>query len=166
MQFRVPQKIDLEDKIIGPFTLRQFLYLLTGGMLDYIWLRFFSFGIFVLLAIPTTIFFIAMALARVQDQPFPKFLGSLILFIFKPKQRTWGREAPLPKLMVIKAKEKKKTEPEAKKMTKGELEKLSAILDTKGWGKGEPEMKERITSQPEAKPRLNISKQETDNSKQ
>ncbi len=166
MQFRVPQKIDLEDKIIGPFTLRQFLYLLAGGMLDYIWFRFFPFGLALLLIIPTSIFFIAMAVARVQDQPFPKFLGSLILFIFKPKERTWGREAPLPKLMVIKEKEKKKTDPEDKKMTKGELEKLSTILDTKGWAKTEPEMKQRITSQPEAKPRLNISKQETDNSKQ
>ena len=156
MQFRVPQKIDLEDKVIGPFTIKQFLYLLAGGMLDYIWLRFFSFGIFVLLAIPTTIFFIAMAVARVQDQPFPKFLGSLILFLFKPKQRTWGREAPLPKLMVIKEKERKEAHPEAKKMTKGELEKLSAILDTKGWSKGETKMKQRVVSQPEAKPKLKV----------
>lgn len=159
MQFRVPQKIDLEDKIIGPFTLKQFLYLLAGGMLDYVWFRFFSFGIFVILALPTTLFFIAMGVARVQDQPFPKFLGSLILFMLRPKQRTWGRDAPLPRLLISKTQAKQELKPEPKKATKGELEKLAAILDTKGWEKGEPEMKERIVSQPEAKAKLNISKQ-------
>lgn len=155
MQFRVPQKIDLEDKIIGPFTLKQFLYILAGGMLDYIWFRFFSFGIFVLLALPTTLFFIAMAVARVQDQPFPKFLGSLVLYILRPKQRTWGREAPLPKLMITKAQNKEEIKHEPKKASQGELEKLAAILDTKGWGKDEPEMQERIVSQPEAKAKIN-----------
>ncbi|HLC38885.1 MAG TPA: PrgI family protein [Patescibacteria group bacterium] len=156
MQFEVPQKIDLEDKVIGPLTLKQFFYLLAGGMLDYIWFRFFSFAIFVILALPTTAFFVAMALARVQDQPFPKFLGSLVLYTLRPKQRTWGRGAPLPKLMVRTPKLKQEIQPETKKMSPGELEKLATILDTKGWDKGEPEMKERVVSQPEARPKLNV----------
>jgi len=156
MQFQVPQKIDLEDKVIGPFTLKQFFYLLAGGMLDYIWFRFFSIGIAFLLILPTSIFFIAMAVARVQDQPFPKFLGSLILFLFKPKQRTWGQGAPLPKLVVIKENEKKEIQSEIKKPSRGELEKLAAILDTKGWKKNEPEMQERVVSQPEAKPKVKL----------
>ena len=156
MQFQVPQKIDLEDKVIGPFTIKQFFYLLAGGMLDYIWLRFFSLGIAIILILPTSIFFIAMAVARVQDQPFPKFLGSLILFMFKPKQRTWGRGAPMPKLVISKGEGQKVIQPSANQPTKGELEKLSAILDTKGWSKNDSEIKERVVSQPEVKPKVKI----------
>jgi len=156
MQFQVPQKIDLEDKVIGPFTLKQFLYLLAGGMLDYIWFRFFSLGIAFILMLPTSAFFIAMAVAKVQDQPFPKFLQSLILFMFKPKQRTWGRQAPLPKLMVMTPKAKQEVRPESKKLTPGELEKLSAILDTKGWNKGEADIRQRVVSQKEAKPKIKL----------
>jgi hypothetical protein len=156
MQFQVPQKIDLEDKVIGPFTLKQFFYLLAGGMLDYLWLKFFSITIAVLLIIPTSIFFIAMAVARVQDQPFPKFLGSLILFMFKPKQRTWGRGAPQPKLIISKGNELKEIQPEAKQPTQGELEKLSAILDTKGWRKNDADIKQRVVSQVEVKPKIKI----------
>jgi len=33
MQFNVPQFIETEDKLIGPFTLKQFLYLAAGGAL-------------------------------------------------------------------------------------------------------------------------------------
>ena len=158
MQFQVPQKIDLEDKVIGPLTIKQFLYLLAGGMLDYIWFRFFNFTVFFLLALPTTVLFVALALARVQDQPFPQFLGSLVLFVLRPKQRTWGREAPLPKLMVTTPNATKELEPEKKNINEGELAKLASILDTKGWGKNEPEMKERVISQEEAKPKINVGK--------
>ncbi len=156
MQYQVPQHIDLEDKVIGPFTLKQFLYLLAGGMLDYIWLRFFHAGVAILLILPTSIFFIAMAVARVQDQPFPKFLGSLILFAIKPKQRTWGRGAPAPRLMIQKPNASQEIAPEIKKPTQGELEKLAAILDTKGWSRSEPEMKQRVVSQAEAKQKLKL----------
>lgn len=160
MQFKVPQKIDLEDKVIGPFTIKQFIYMLAGGMLDYIWFRFFSFGVFILLAIPTTIFFLAMALAHVQDQPFPKFLGSLILFVLRPKTRTWQKEAPVPKLMIRKPGAEQKLKPEPKKISRGELEKLSYLLDTKGWGKEESAKGERVVSHPEARPTLNIKSED------
>jgi hypothetical protein len=163
MQFQVPQNIDLEDKIIGSLTLKQFIYLLVGGMLDYLFFRFLSFSAFILLALPTTIFFVAMALLRYQDQPFPKFLASLILFLIKPKRRTWGKAAPLPKLVVANPPpEKPKAVP--KTITRSELEKLSEVVDTRGWGKREEtlpvearvNLEERVKSQPEAKPSLNI----------
>ena len=40
MQFQVPQFLDVEDKIIGPFTIKQFLYLAGGVGLGYLCIRF------------------------------------------------------------------------------------------------------------------------------
>jgi len=139
MQFRVPQNIDLEDKVVGPFTMKQFLYLLVGGILDYVYLKFFNFYLFLLFAIPTTIFFIAMAAFRYQDQPFPKFLQSLVLFALKPKHRIWGKNAPEPEY-VIRKKEAPKPKAESRYVSKTELEKLAQIVDTRGWGKNMNQM--------------------------
>ena len=57
MQFQVPQGIDMEDKIVGPLTLIQFLYLLVGGVIDYLlFLNLKGNFIFWILALPITIF--------------------------------------------------------------------------------------------------------------
>ena len=40
MQFQVPQFLDVEDKIIGPFTIKQFIYLAGGAGMGYLGYRF------------------------------------------------------------------------------------------------------------------------------
>src|SRR4030042_5830042 len=130
MQFQVPQNIDLEDKIIGPLTLKQFIIILIGGMFDYMWYTFFSTGVFILLALPTTLLTLALVFAKVREEPFPKFLGNLILFTLKPKILTWG-ETKKPKIIEVKKAKKEKIIP---KVTSGsEIEKLSRAIDTSGW---------------------------------
>ncbi len=130
MQFQVPQNIDLEDKIIGPLTLKQFIILLVGGMFDYMFYTFFSTGLFIILAIPTTLFTLALVFAKVQEEPFPKFLASLTLFALKPKILTWGK-TPKPKIIENKKAKKKKA---IQKVAKGsDIERLSRIIDTQGW---------------------------------
>jgi len=134
MQFQVPQNIDLEDKIIGPLTLKQFIILLVGGMFDYMWYTFFDTAAFILLAIPTTLFTLALVFARVREEPFPKFLGNLILFALKPKILTWG-ETKKPKIIETKKAKKEKVVP---KVTSGsEIEKLARVIDTSGWSGSE-----------------------------
>ena len=130
MQFQVPQNIDLEDKIIGPLTLKQFIFLLVGGMFDYMWYTFFDTGAFILLAIPTTVLALALAFARMQDQPFPKFLGSLIIFVLRPKILTWGKTR---KPKIIESPEAKKEKIHPKMIKESQIQKLSQIVDTQGW---------------------------------
>ena len=43
MQFQVPQFLDVEDKIIGPFTVKQFIYLTGGAGLGYLGYRFIPY---------------------------------------------------------------------------------------------------------------------------
>jgi hypothetical protein len=158
MQFQVPQNIDLEDKIIGPMTLKQFLYVLAGGMLDYVCFLIFDISAFAILALPITAFFCAMAFAKVQDQPFPKFLQNLIIFAFVPKARIWSKNTKPVKLISRKILKPKEAPIESKQLPKGELDRLSQILDNRGWDKNEVKQKfgQRILSQPEAKQALNL----------
>ncbi len=55
MQFSVPQFIDVEDKIIGPFTLKQFGFIFGGGLIDV--------GLFKLLGLSIPFFFLAIPIA-------------------------------------------------------------------------------------------------------
>lgn len=94
MQFQVPQFIDVEDRVVGPLTWRQFAYLAgAGGILFLLW--------FVL---ETAVWFIAAALIgglalvtaflKVNGRPFLLFLGSVFGFAAKPRRYIWRPHAP------------------------------------------------------------------------
>ncbi len=42
MQFKVPQFLDIEDKIFGPFTFREFVYLAGAAGLCYVFYKWFG----------------------------------------------------------------------------------------------------------------------------
>jgi len=92
MQFNVPQFIEIEDKIIGPLTLKQFLYLGAGaGVLLFGWF-FLKLSALILLAIPTLLFCAALAFVKINGRSFISFLGSLIRYVSKPRLYLWKKE--------------------------------------------------------------------------
>lgn len=133
MQFQVPQNIDLEDKIIGPLTLIQFLYLLAGGLIDYLLLMFIGMRfIFWVLAIPIGLFALALTFLKIQDQPLAHFVKAGLIYLTRPRIRHWQREGFAE--TVVHAKPKKIQEvvlAPKKKIEKSELEKLAQMLDTR-----------------------------------
>lgn len=135
-QYKVPQNIDMQDKIIGPLTLIQFIYLMAGGMIIYIFYETLEGGIFYLIAFPAGFLALALAFLKVQDQPFSKFLLSLLYFLTRPKKQVWYK-IPESEKFAEELKEKKKEEKQDskdthKKVEKSELEKLALLLDTQG----------------------------------
>lgn len=97
MQFQVPQFIDIEDKIIGPFTLKQFLYIAAGGALLFILFKILKFFAFLLVAIPISSLVIALAFIKVHNQPFISVLKNVFGFLKKPDFYIWKKpEAKSP----------------------------------------------------------------------
>ncbi len=133
LQFKVPQNIDLEDKIFGPLTLMQFIYLMAGGMIIYAAYELASTAVFWIISIPVAMLTLSLAFVKIQDQPFSKFLTSAAFFFVNPKKRRWQKNPKDEKFIQetfpqkIQKKEKKI---EVKKVEKSELEKLAGILDT------------------------------------
>ena len=79
-QFTVPQFIDVEDKIFGPITVRQFVIMLVCFMVSAIAYRLADFALFLLL---TLFFFITggiIAFFRINGRPVPYFF----LYFFWP----------------------------------------------------------------------------------
>lgn len=89
MQYKVPQNIDQEDKILGPLTFTQFVYMLIGGGLTLLEFAIFDFSLFLLLGIPTVVLTICFSLIKIQDQPFSHFFVAFLVFLKQPKRRIW-----------------------------------------------------------------------------
>lgn len=108
MQFPVPQFIDIEDKIIGPLTLKQFLWCLAGAIILFILWTFLPLALFIILALPITSLFGALAFYKHNGRPFIYFLMSGLKFLFKPKLYLFQKTAKKQKEIIEKTKEIKK----------------------------------------------------------
>jgi hypothetical protein len=92
MRFEVPQFIEIEDKIIGPLTWRQFVYVAGGvGIITILYLSL-PFLIAVIIGLPIGVLSASLAFHRVNNRPFSIFLESLVAYTTKKKLYLWKRE--------------------------------------------------------------------------
>ena len=90
MQFRVPQFIDIEDKVFGPFTLKQFGYMLGAGGLSFLIWTFIPIKIIaVILIIPVASLFLALAFVKYNNRSFGEILESAFSYYTGTKIYTW-----------------------------------------------------------------------------
>ena len=92
MQFEVPQFIEIEDKIFGPLTWRQFLYLGGGiGMAVVIFLTT-NFIVFLLLGLPIALLALALSFYPVNNRPFSYFLEAVFNYITRQRMYFWRKK--------------------------------------------------------------------------
>ncbi len=97
MRFRVPQFIDVEDKIFGPFTFKQFVYLGGGaGAALALWFLVPIRLVAILLALPIVALALALALYKYNGKPFSKFLESLFTYTVNSKLYIWKKRDKKP----------------------------------------------------------------------
>lgn len=140
MQFKVPQNIDLEDKIVGPMTLVQFLYVLSGGLIDYMLFQSLypiSVWLFAILAVPIALIALALAFVKIQDQPLPYFIKAGFGFLGRPRQRLWRRMAEPETVLTQPPPKAEQIVLPKRHIGKSELEQLAHALDTQPLGTDE-----------------------------
>jgi hypothetical protein len=91
MKFTVPQFIDVEDKIIGPITARQFIILMVTALFIFVAYKLFDFALFIFVAVGEFAIGGTLAFFRVNGQPFHFFLLNLIQTSRRPQLRTWDK---------------------------------------------------------------------------
>lgn len=150
MQFQVPQNIDMEDKIVGPLTLIQFLYLLGGGLVVYLLFQSLAtdyFAIFLLLGIPIALIALALAFFKIQEQPLSHFIVAGFTYLTQPKVRLWRRQTNFQPILTAPIKEEKPVSVLPQKhLGKSELESLALNLDTQQPPKKEAKSFGQITA--------------------
>ena len=119
MQFKVPQFLDIEDKIFGPFTFRQFIYLVGGGGICFVIYQAMPlyFGIF--LIIPIGGLAAALTFYRVNNKPFINVLESAIKYAFASKLYIWKK-----RILTSQEKEENKEKQQTEKIAMERTNKL------------------------------------------
>lgn len=110
MQFRVPQFIDVEDKLFGPLTFKQFIYLLGGGAVSFIIWELIPIKVIALLiASPFIGLSFALAFLQYNGKPFLFTMEAGFRYFIKNKLYIWKKEEK--KKEASKKEEEKKEEP-------------------------------------------------------
>ena len=107
MRFQVPQFIETETKLIGPFTLKQFLWLASGGMIIFLFYMVLNRFVFFILAIPIGALSIALAFVRINETSFVNYILYSIMYFLNPKQFTFKKEADSLQEIIISERDNK-----------------------------------------------------------
>lgn len=134
--YKIPQDVEADDKLIGPFSFRQFIYLIIVAIsIALAWGLSQLFIPLAVIPLPIIIFFGALALPLKKDQPMEVYLAAVVSFYLKPRKRLWQPdgiqslvEITAPKVIEVKrSKDLSQTEAQQR------LSYLANIVDTEGW---------------------------------
>ncbi|MEO6536432.1 MAG: PrgI family protein [Candidatus Paceibacterota bacterium] len=92
MEYQVPQFIEVEDKIFGPLTLKQFIYLAGGIGLCVVFVLYLPLVVAIILCIPVGGFAGALAFYKVNNKSFTDMLGAGLSFYTKDRLYLWKKE--------------------------------------------------------------------------
>lgn len=103
MRFEVPQFINVEDKLFGPFTFKQSIYLVGGGGIIFLIYRLLPTFVVVILGIPIAAFTLALVFYKPNGRPFIRMVESYLIYAFSQKFYLWRRRTEKQKESQVKA---------------------------------------------------------------
>lgn len=148
--YKVPQDVEAEDKLIGPFSFRQFIYLIVVAIAGFV--GFVLAQILLPLAIivlPVILLFGALALPLRKDQPMETYLLAVIRYYLKPKRRMWDPEGATSHIDITTppAQERSLTKDFDQETAQQRLDYLARVMDSRGWSlKGVSKANESVSA--------------------
>lgn len=89
-QYKVPQDVEADDKLIGPFSFRQFVYIMIAfGLAVACFFLWQIFPLLIIIPLPIIILLGILALPIKKDQPMETYLSAVVDFYTKPQKRYW-----------------------------------------------------------------------------
>lgn len=134
--YKVPQDVEAEDRLLGPFTFRQFVYLLIAAIAGALAAALFQiFPLLAILPLPVVIFFLILALPLKKDQPMETYLAAIVSFYMKPNKRFWrpGQGETTIQITAPKIVEKSRTRDISEEEASHRLSFLSNLVDSEGY---------------------------------
>lgn len=134
--YKVPQDVEADDKLLGPFSFRQFVYLMIVLGMIVLTVGFFQiFPLLIIIPLPIALFFIILALPIKKDQPMETYLAALITFYLKPNKRFWmpGQSESTILITAPKKVEQVRTRNITEEEAGHRLSFLAAIVDSEGY---------------------------------
>ncbi len=131
MEYQVPQFIEVEDKIFGPFTLKQFIYMAGGAGLCAVFLLYLPLFLGIILSIPVAALTGALAFYKVNNKSFVEVLEAGFKYYIGGRLYLWKKDANAPAASMPAP--AAPVEPVRQKLglSRGKLEELAWSLDIK-----------------------------------
>lgn len=128
MRYHIPQFIEIEDKVVGPLTIKQFVYVAGGVGFVALLTAFLPWMWALILGSPLLILGLLLAFYRVNNQPFIAVMEAAFFYAMKQKLYLWKKSAPTEK-----NNEKKSVaqSPYVPKVSNNRLKELAWSLDIK-----------------------------------
>ena len=134
-QYKVPQNVEAEDKILGPLTFKEFIYFLMG----FGWAAL-SFALFhaipvlmILIGFPPTLLLLLLAFYNRDGQNFEQLLVAMVGFFATSRRRAWAKDDIIETFRVEATAIAAEATQRDPVQVRGELEKLANLIDSRGW---------------------------------
>lgn len=135
MRFVVPQFIDVEDKVLGPITARQFLMMLVTAGLIFVAYKTADFVLFLIITVLLLIVTAVVGFMKVNGMPFHFFMLNIFQTSRRPKVRVWNKDlntTEIKQLMKQPPPPKAKPRIEKAPMAASRLAELTLVVNTGG----------------------------------
>lgn len=142
MQYKVPQNVQMEDKIVGPLTLKQMIILGAGGGVAYVvyiaLARTYYWEVWIFPVLVVILITVLFAFVRLYNLSFSRFILLFLQHLLIPRQRIWVKKSGDVEFQEILTKESanadKKTGEKSERSveTMKKLKDISSVLDNYG----------------------------------
>lgn len=135
-EYKVPQDVEADDKLIGPFSFRQFIYLIiVAASIAVGWGLSRLFLPLAIIPLPIVLFFGLLALPLRKDQPMEIYMAAIVSFYLKPRKRLWVSDGiqSMVEITAPKTVEVQRTKDLSQHEAEQRLSYLADIVDTGGW---------------------------------
>ena len=140
-RFVAPQFIDVEDRIIGPITTRQFIFMVIGGVIAFAAYKILDTSGFIIVALIVAIVVVVFGFIKINGRRFHEFVGSMVETIRRPRVRVWSKSVSMSEVLANrggKKEEEVKTDFTPRRaVSQRRLKDLALIVDTGGRYRGE-----------------------------
>lgn len=129
MYFQVPQFIDIEDKIFGPLTFKQFIYVLGAAAVVFVCFKLLPGVLAFIISAPIATFALLLAFYKVNSRPFINVVESWLSYKTGTKLYTWKVRKNEDKDATIKTVIKETDTQNVPKLSQSKLKEMSWSLD-------------------------------------
>jgi len=140
MQFKVPQNVQMEDKIVGPLTLKQMIIIGAGGGVAYViyivLARLYFWEVWIWPVAIVVLITALFAFVKLYNVSFTRFMFLYLQFVLIPRQRIWIKRSGdvITEEIIVKqsteAQDKAQIKKEKSQETMKKLKDISKMLDT------------------------------------
>ncbi|MFA7653903.1 MAG: PrgI family protein [Candidatus Magasanikbacteria bacterium] len=139
-RFVIPQFIEVEDKIFGPVTTRQFVILLAAGLFLFIAFKLADTALFIFLLAVVGGFALVLAFVKINGQSFHFFILNIIQTLRRPSLRIWNKAYTNKELNELRQSVKVEVAEQAvlvPRLSYNRIRDLSLVVNTGGYYKND-----------------------------